>query len=387
MRIAVIDDSAFMRRAVERMLASDPALEIVGRGRNGLEAVEIAKTLQPDCMTLDIEMPEMDGLTALRRIMREAPCKVVMVSSLTTEGSVAALRALKLGAADVVAKDHSTFSTTIEDIRDELVHKVKALAHEARRTRGLPADARSPRRPSTGSPGSPEPGKASPARPTSHVARLAAADRAAHPAAPPATEIDLAGRRFDLVCIGSSTGGPPVLERVLPAFPAGFAAPVVVAQHMPELFTESMARRLDDVCALPVVHGKDGQSLQPGTITICRGGRHTRLTGVAGRLRVHTTDAIAGETFKPSASVLFESAAKACRGPVLAAVLTGIGDDGCRGAAAVQQAGGTVLAQSADTCVVYGMPRAVTEAGLAAACVTPDGLARAFRSMHRAAAA
>jgi len=362
MRIAVVDDSAFMRRAVERMLDSDPDIEIVGRGKTGLDAVELAKTVHPDVMTLDIEMPEMDGLTALRRIMREAPCKVVMVSSLTTEGSVAALRALRLGAADVVAKDHSTFSATIDDIRDELVHKVKALATEAKRTR----------RPSL-----------KPAEPSAPRPPRAAV---AHPDAPRPTEYNLAGQRFDLVCIGSSTGGPPVLEKILPAIPVGFAMPVIVAQHMPKLFTESMARRLGDVCALPVRHAAHGDSLTPGTITICPGGQHTRVNRAGGSLRLHVGDEPAGEVFKPSVSVLFESAAAACRGPVLSIVLTGIGDDGKRGAEAVKRAGGAVLAQSAESCVVYGMPRAVTEAGLTVASVTPDGLARSLQSLVRAAA-
>ncbi|MEO0964777.1 MAG: chemotaxis response regulator protein-glutamate methylesterase [Planctomycetota bacterium] len=359
MRAVVIDDSGFMRRAVEKMLASDPEIEVVGRGRNGLEAIELAKTLEPDVMTLDIEMPEMDGLTALRRIMRESPCKVVMVSSLTTEGSVAALRALRLGAADVVAKDHSTFSIHIDDIRDELVHKVKALATEAKRVRSA---AKRPRL----------------------AGKPAAFDK---PTGPRAKDVSLAGQRFELVCIGSSTGGPPVLERVLPAIPAGFASPIVIAQHMPEVFTQSMARRLNELCPLEVRHGAEGDEPVPGTITICPGGKHTHLKHVAtGRLRLHVTDEPAADVFKPSASVLFESAAQACAGPVLGVVLTGIGEDGKRGAQAIRDAGGTILAQSADSCVVYGMPRAVDDAGLTHASVDPDGLARALASLARAAA-
>ncbi|MEM9253410.1 MAG: chemotaxis response regulator protein-glutamate methylesterase [Planctomycetota bacterium] len=362
MRAVVIDDSGFMRRAVERMLAEDPEIEVVGRGRNGLEAIELAKTLEPDVMTLDIEMPEMDGLTALRRIMREAPCKVVMVSSLTTEGSVAALRALRLGAADVVAKDHSTFSIHIDNIRDELVGKVKGLAQEAKRTRAI--------------------AKPAGARATAGTTAAAAHD------GPAAREVNFTNQRFDLICIGSSTGGPPVLERVLPTIPAGFSTPIVIAQHMPEVFTQSMSRRLNELCPLEVRHGADGDEPAPGTITICPGGKHTHVKHVAtGRHRLHVTDEPAADVFKPSASVLFESAAKACNGPVLGVVLTGIGEDGKRGAQAIRDAGGTVLSQSADTCVVYGMPRAVDEAGLSHASVTPEGLGRALASLARAAAA
>ncbi|MEM6333448.1 MAG: chemotaxis response regulator protein-glutamate methylesterase [Planctomycetota bacterium] len=362
MRVVVVDDSAFMRRAVEKMLASDPQIEVVGRGRNGVQAVELARKLEPDAMTLDIEMPEMDGLTALRKIMREAPTHVVMVSSLTTQGSMESLRALRLGAADVVAKDHSTYSTTIEDIRDELVAKVKALA----------ADAKQKRSENAAKPGKP--------KPTFDVEQRLNATSG--------SDINLAGKRFDVVCIGSSTGGPPVLEHVLPAIPADFPAPIVVAQHMPELFTRSMATRLGELCKRPVRHAADGDLLDPKAITICPGGKHTQLQRygtTACRLKV--SDEPASEVYKPSASVLFSTAAKVFGAGVLGIVLTGIGDDGKTGSADIKQAGGTVLAQTADTCVVYGMPRAVAEANLADASVSPVGVVNALTSIRRAAAA
>ncbi|MEO0587620.1 MAG: chemotaxis response regulator protein-glutamate methylesterase [Planctomycetota bacterium] len=362
MRVVVVDDSAFMRRAMEKMLASDPEIEIVGRGRNGVQAVELARKLEPDAMTLDIEMPEMDGLTALRKIMREAPTHVVMVSSLTTEGSNESLRALRLGAADVVAKGHSTYSATIDDLRDELIAKVKALA----------ADARQKRSSAAAKPGAPKP-------------RFDVEQRLN---APGGSNINLAGKRFDLICIGSSTGGPPVLEHVLPAIPADFPTPIVVAQHMPELFTRSMAARLDELCQRPVVHAAHGDALDPHAITICPGGQHTHLHRVgSASCRFHISDEPASEVYKPSVSVLFDSAAKVFGARVLGAVLTGIGDDGKTGAQAIKQAGGTVLAQTAESCVVYGMPRAVTEAGISDGSVSPTGLANALTSLHRAAAA
>ncbi len=349
MRVLVVDDSAFMRRAVHTMVNSEPGLEVIATARNGKEGLELAGKLRPDVITLDIEMPEMDGLTALRRIMRECPTNVIMVSSLTTEGSVASLQALRLGAADVIAKDHSQVSLTVTNMRDELVRKIRAIG--ARKHHHKP-------------------------------------DRKPTPAKPHARIPSLEGKRLDLIAIGSSTGGPPVLETIFAAIPPGFDTPIVVAQHMPELFTRSMAARLNDVCCLEVRHAEDGMTVERGCAYIAPGGQHThvRKTRLA-HWRLDVNDEPADAVYRPSVDALLGSAAEAVGARALGIVLTGIGDDGCAGARELHGKGGVVLAQSQETCVVYGMPKAVTEAGVTQANLSPDELGGALAGLVRSAAA
>lgn len=350
-RVLVVDDSAFMRRVIRQMLESDAEIEVVGVARDGQEGLDFARKLQPDVITMDIEMPSMDGLTALRFVMREAPTQVLMLSSLTTEGSLASLQALKLGAADVLAKDASQFSANITKIQGELLIRVRALGRSR--------------------------------------ARRAATAKSA-PTSPSATAPPPTFRRgqFDLVCIGSSTGGPPVLETLISALPPAFDTPIVIAQHMPELFTRSMAARLDEMCSQRVLHAADGMPIERKTIYIASGGSHTKI--VKKSLARHAlavgpepTDAV----YKPSVNALLSSAAAATGSRTLAIVLTGIGDDGMLGAKDLHAKGAIVLAQSEPTCVVYGMPKAVASANLAKACLAPAELGRALASLAGAPAA
>ncbi len=342
-RAVVVDDSAFMRKAISSMLADDPEVEVVGVARNGAEGVKMARELRPDVMTMDIEMPEMDGLTALQQIMAECPTHVIMLSSLTTEGSHAALAAMSHGAADVLAKEQSSVSLNIVKIKDDLLRRVKTL------------------------------GRSRPAR------RLLAPAGAARMRPQP-----LLPARLDLVCIGSSTGGPPVVERLLKAVPADFPAPIVVAQHMPEVFTKSMAERLGTICKVPVTHLAQGAALAPGRIHVCPGGQNTHLRRAV--MNGRTTYSVtvnrepASTIYYPSVDALLFSAATSAGANVLSIILTGMGEDGAKGAAALKQAGGVVLGQSAETCVVYGMPRAVCEKGIAAAMMTPEELADVLAS-------
>ncbi|MCC7203578.1 MAG: chemotaxis response regulator protein-glutamate methylesterase [Phycisphaeraceae bacterium] len=348
MRVLVVDDSAFMRRAIKQMLQSDPAIEVVGVANNGREGFELAKKLEPDVITLDIEMPEMDGLTALRHIMRECPTQVVMVSSLTTEGSHASLTALRLGAADFLAKDMSQISLSVTNIQEELLTKVRALgaAPKHRLKRGTAF------------------------APVTHAV----------PTYRPG--------QFDVICIGSSTGGPPVLETVLPSLPATLTTPVVVAQHMPEIFTRSMAERLNESCQIPVVHAENHMPLAARTIYIAPGGKniHLHKTGLA-RWEMLVNDEPKEALYRPSVDALLASAAKATGARTLAVVLTGIGEDGLQGARPLHAIGGTILSQSQETCVVYGMPKAVTQAALIQASLTPEQIAQSLQSLARQAAA
>ncbi|MBL0926725.1 MAG: chemotaxis response regulator protein-glutamate methylesterase [Phycisphaerales bacterium] len=344
-RVVCVDDSAFMRKAISGMLEKEPGIAVVATGKNGREAIELVKIHRPDVLTLDIEMPEMDGLTALRRIMAECPTSVLMLSSLTTEGSRAAIMALDLGAADCLAKDQSQLSLSIGNLRDELVSRVRAIASGGRRGR------------------------------FHDTVSL------------PGTPVFRPGQ-FDMICIGSSTGGPPVLETVLTALPPGFPIPVVVAQHMPEVFTRSMAERLDEMCNVPVVHLSDGAPIEAGKVHIAPGGKnaHLRRAGPR-RWTVACNRDPAGTLYFPSVDVLLASAATEVGGRTLAVVATGMGEDGVKGAAKLVAAGGTILAQSEETCVVFGMPKAVTQAALSIASLSPKQIGEALRSVAPGAGA
>jgi len=341
MRVLVIDDSAFMRQAIRRMLESDPRIEVVGCARNGTEGLDMARRLRPDVVTLDVEMPDIDGLTVLRRIMAQCPTRVLMLSSLTTAGSQTALRALKLGAADVLAKDRSQVSANVHELRDQLVTRVRALAH------AKPESDRAPRHDDT-------PDRIPPLKPN----------------------------RFDAVCIGSSTGGPPVLETLLADLPKNWKTPIVVAQHMPALFTRSLAERLEHFGPVQVRHGQDQMPLERATIYICPGGMQTRITKEGlGKWRLRVTDEQGPNLYKPSVDLLFESAADAFGSRVLALVLTGMGEDGLQGARKLHARKAVLLAQNAGSCVVYGMPKAVTEAGLVDASLDPARLRAALEQL------
>ncbi len=342
MRVLVCDDSAVMRKAISQIIASDPTLEVIDTAKNGREAVEKAIALKPDLITLDIEMPEIDGLTALSRIMSQAPTRVLMVSSLTKEGSRSALTALRLGALDFVAKDQSQITLAVDTLRDQILSKIRTL-REARAPRAI-------------------------ARTLSHTAE---------PEGP-----QFAPGTFDVVLVGSSTGGPPALEQMLTQIPADISCPIVIAQHMPELFTKSMAERLDQHCAVTVVHGENRMPLLRGTAYIIPGGKHGRVLRPApGRLELEISSEPREALYKPCVNELFASGARAIKNRALAVILTGMGDDGFLGAKELSAQGGKILAQSAESCVVYGMPKSITAHGLAEASLTPTQIGRCLATL------
>lgn len=339
-QVLVVDDSAFMRRAIRTMIDQAAGLTVVDTASNGVEAVQKAEKLQPDVVTLDIEMPQMDGLTALRQIKRCCKAAVLMVSSLTTEGSVASLTALRNGAADFIAKDFSQVSLEVVNIEKELIAKVRGIAGSTTKTHAVGAVA------------------------------------AAQP------ELKLRSSNFDVITIGSSTGGPPVLETIIGALPAQMVQPIVIAQHMPKVFTQAMAERLDSVCALKVLHAENGMPLAPNHVYIAPGGQQTLVKRYGtGRGRIEVNDNNEGQLYKPSVDLLFSSAAQAFGSRTLAIVLTGMGEDGLIGARDLQPKNATILAQNAESCVVYGMPKAVTQAGLIAASLNPQQIAGQLQAL------
>jgi len=350
-RILVVDDSAFMRKAISMMLESDPDIEVIDTARDGLEAIEKVKHLRPDVVTMDVEMPRMDGITALKRIMTEFPCPVLMISSITKEGAQATVAALQAGAVDFFPTQPSYVSLDITEIQEELIGKIKTIAEPSTRlVRGPGVLERHP----------------------------------AEPSAPSSVRLQDAR----IIAIGVSTGGPFALQQVIPKLPADLHIPVVVVQHMPPHYTRSLAERLDSLSSLDVVEADAGMPLEAGHVYIAAGGRHMifqsdHKVGVT----ISTPQEPEDTLHRPSVDVMFLSANDAFRGRVLAAVMTGMGRDGLEGARRIKQDGGRVLVQDEESCVVYGMPRAVVEAGLSDSTVPLDEIASTIIDAIRPVAA
>ncbi len=344
-----------MRKALSTMLEKDPEIKVVAVGRDGQEGLELIRKHNPDVVTLDIEMPRMDGLTALRHIMMEMPKPVLMVSSLTVEGAEATLKAMELGAVDFIPKQLSKVSLDIVRIEEDLRAKVKQIAHRRFRP---PVLFRKPCAPGTGT-----------------------ADR---PCATPASEPRRAVSRpsgtlvRDVVAIGVSTGGPPAVQKLLMSLPKDFPASIVIAQHMPAAFTGPFAKRLDGICELTVKEAETGDRLAPGRVFIAPGGRHLRINQRVSRIELEITDDPKEALYKPSANVLVASVAEGVGRRALGVILTGMGSDGMEGIKVLKQKGGRALAQSDASCVVYGMPKAIVDAGLADEIFDIDDMGQAI---------
>lgn len=351
-RVLVVDDSVVVRRLVSEVLAADPRLEVVGSAANGRVALAKIPMLNPDLVTLDVEMPVMDGLETLEHLRAEHPrLPVIMFSTLTERGTSATLDALERGASDYVTKPANVGSVTasMEAVRAQLVPRIVALC--ARRLPSVGAAVR----PTTGAP---------------------ALRRAAE-----------AHGRLDVLAIGASTGGPDALTHLLTALPPSLPVPVVVVQHMPPVFTRQFADRLDHRCALPVREATAGEVLRPGEVLVAPGDHHLRLRR-AGTDVVTTLDQGTPENYcRPSVDVLLRSASEVYGGHALGIVLTGMGADGARGSADLAAAGGTVYVQDEATSVVWGMPGAVVAAGAAARVLPLSEIAPAVLARLREVAA
>lgn len=322
-RVLVVDDSALMRKYLKKILEEDPGIEVIDTARDGEEAVEKNLSLRPDVITLDLNMPKLDGLSALQYIMHTAPCPVVVVSSLTQKGALATFEAFELGAVDCVAKPEGTVSLNLESVGDEIRMKVRAAA----RARVASAKRRVLRQPGS---------KGSSSRPALYERT-----------------------RGKIVVIGVSTGGPKALEQVLPELPGDLTAPVIVVQHMPEGFTRCFAERLNGICAIKVVEAEDGMPLESGTAVIAKGGYHLKFERAAGgrALVARLTREPSGALYIPSVSVALQSLRQHVRDEqIIAVMLTGMGDDGVEEMLEVRRGGGCTIAESEETAVVWGMP-------------------------------
>jgi two-component system chemotaxis response regulator CheB len=322
-RVLIIDDSAFVRRALARILGSSPDITVVGTASDGLEGIEQVKALRPDVVTLDIKMPRMSGLEALRHMMEECPVPVLLLSSLTAEGADVTLRGLELGAMDFVDKSNAQGHMNLGSLAEELLAKIRALA-------GVP------------------------------LARLRARHVGGLGVAPePTTHL----RRIEVVAIGTSTGGPTALQAIIPLLPENLASPVLVVQHMPVGFTRSLAERLNARSLVAVREAEDGEVLAPGQVYIAPAGVHMKVRR-RGSVRVWLDEEPRSALHRPSVDVLMTSVAHAYGSRAMGVVLTGMGSDGVEGLRAIHGAGGVTLAESEETCVIYGMPKSAVEAGV-----------------------
>lgn len=325
--ILVVDDSAFMRRGISEIIEKDPRLKVIGIARDGEEALEKVKRLKPDLVTMDVEMPKMNGIKALQRIMVEAPVPVVMLSSLTKEGAKETIQALEHGAVDFYLKD-----TLLKKPRDP-----RQIREFLERILGIVA-AKQPKQPK----------------------------KPIQPEIPESQEIVTTNTgKIDLLFIGCSTGGPSALQTILPQLPADFPVPVVVAQHMPKGFTKHLAERFKSLCKLKVAEAVDGQILKRGEIYIAPSGYQTRVAKNRDDsvYFVIDDDENSKELYKPSVDVTLDSLAPIYQNGLLSVILTGMGVDGMKGCATVKKFGGHVFVEAEESCIVYGMPKAVKEAG------------------------
>ena len=339
-RVLVVDDSAYVRKVLKEILSRSPFVEVVGAARNGEEALEMTEQLNPDVITLDLIMPRMDGLTFLREQMKRRPLPVVIVS-ITSESGELMLKALDAGAFDVVQKPTALATEKMFDMGNELVEKVKAAA----------------------------------------VARIAPLESPGAPTTPvllaPRTRVR--GPAVDIVVLGVSTGGPQALKFLMQQFPGDFPVPIAMVLHMPVGYTELYARSLAQVSRLQVREAQQADEFRPGLALLAPAGHHlTCRRGADGVVSAHLDLRPLDTLHRPAVDVLFQSAAEVFGSRVLGVIMSGMGSDGTKGAAWIKAQGGRVLTESEETCVVYGMPRSVVEAGLSDGSYPLDGMAQAI---------
>ncbi len=339
-RVLIVDDSAFMRKSLSVILEEAKDIEIVGIAKNGKEAVELTKSLNPDVVTLDIEMPIMDGLTALQIIMKESPTSVIMVSSLTTEGAEATLKALELGAVDFIPKENSFVSVNIRDIKEDLFNKIRSVANRTNIRRTL-------------------------SRITSQtkpdITQSQIKSQSEH-----GSIVNLVKSKFEAVGLGISTGGPLSLQKVIPQLSPKLNIPIFIVQHMPPKFTNSLAQRLNSMSQVKVKEAENGEIVQGGTVYIAPGGFHMTFQkeGI-GKVKIKISTEPSNTLHRPAVDNMLDSCVDVYGNKLLGVIMTGMGKDGYLGIEKLKKIGGFSIAQDEESCVVYGMPRAIVDGSLA----------------------
>lgn len=367
-RVLIVDDSGFFRHRISELLGGDSRIEVIGSASNGQEAVSQVKALRPDVVTMDVEMPKMNGIEAVRIIMRECPTKIMMLSSLTQEGARITLQALEAGAVDYLSKDMRAWMDKSQSLQQQLCDKIVTISRSARAvSRFSPAARPSADQSSKTIVFKPSERKASAAPPPSRspsAASTASRLQTRSTASRNAGANIQVPRGTRIVVIGSSTGGPAALQEILTQIPANFPHPILLIQHMPKTFTTVFAERLNQQCKIAVKEAEDGDRLKPGLALLAPGG-HQLIIDSKGGDKVKVLPGDERLTYKPSVDVTYGSAAKSFGNKVLAIILTGMGADGAEGARMLKQAGSTIWAQSKETCTIFGMPQAVIKGGYA----------------------
>ncbi|MDX2421333.1 MAG: chemotaxis response regulator protein-glutamate methylesterase [Amphritea sp.] len=355
-RVLVVDDSFFFRNRIKQILTNHSGITVVDTAKDGIEAVAKAKQLKPDVVTMDVEMPKMDGITALKQIMLESPCQVIMLSSLTRRSASVTLEALALGAADYMEKDARAWvagsgSGDSAHIESVLAEKILTLGRQQQRPASLIAARSKERVVSTAT--------------TTSASRV---DKTDH---------GIRWPECDIVTIGSSTGGPAALQFILTQIPADFPVPILLTQHMPKAFTSVFAKRLDDLSLITIKEAENGDQLKPGHAYLAPGGQQMILDPAhPNKLIIRASDE--RMTYKPSVDLTFASVAKGYGHRALALVMTGMGADGCDGARILKNAGATVWAQDKESCTIFGMPKAIIQAELADAVLNLESIRQLF---------
>ena len=335
-RTLVVDDSAFVRKVVREMLSRSPYIDVVGTARDGEEALELVEQLRPDVVTCDLQMPRLDGVRFVREQMSRRPLPILLLSA-SAEDAEQTLQAMEAGAVDFVRKPTALASEQILTIRDDLVEKVK------------------------------------------EAARASVTVLKPIPSEPVAIRPSTQGTKVDVLVIGVSTGGPQALRYLIPQFPADFPVPIAMVLHMPLGYTQLFAQKLAEISKVAVKEARSGDRLLPGTALLAPAGKHLRLRrGEDGKILSHLGLEPVGLPHRPAADILFQSASEVYGNRVLGVVMTGMGHDGRQGAGWIKAQGGTVLTEAEESCVIYGMPRSVVEAGLSDGAVTLSKMARAI---------
>ncbi len=345
-KVLIVDDSGFFRRRVSEILSEDPFIEVVGFAVDGKDAIAKVAELKPNVVTMDIEMPVMDGITATKEIMSKSPLPILMFSSLTTDGAKATLDALEAGAVDFLPKRFEDISKDRDEAKKLLCERVRAVVRSKASTSNTAVSQK--RKPL--------------------VSKRITSSRTVR-----ATKIKL-------LAIGTSTGGPVALQQVLTQLPANFPVPIILIQHMPSTFTQAFSQRLDKLCAINVKQADDGDIIEAGTAYLAPGGKQMLLTGSNVRPKIQIKDGEKGLTYKPSVDVTFTSVANIFPNETLAIILTGMGADGRDGAVLLNEKGSTIWAQDEASCVVYGMPAAVADAGIVDKVLTLSDIGNTINS-------
>ncbi|MCX6120756.1 MAG: chemotaxis response regulator protein-glutamate methylesterase [Ignavibacteriales bacterium] len=355
-KVIIIDDSAFMRKSLTLMLESDKEIQVIATARDGNDGIDKIGKLKPDIVTLDIEMPGMDGLTALKIIMEQMPVPVLMVSSLTTAGAYSTMQALELGAVDFISKDLASLSTNIRNIKDELIDKIKQIVH----SRLIQTRFR--------------------------MRRLAQSSYVRKSQSKPKSKtvsFESIALDFQAVVVGISTGGPEVLNKLIPKIPEQFPIGMAIVQHMPPHFTKSLADRLNSLSRVYVKEAEQGEIIEAGKVLIAPGGKQMTFCNDGPYVKAEISDEPLNELYRPSADIMMKSAAATFHGPLLSLIMTGMGKDGVGGLKCIKSKGGYVIAQDEESCIVYGMPQAALEEGVVDCMVSLEKISLALEQLTK----